>query len=245
MTKDEKIEKPEKTVGDGVHTVVKAGLSAIPIVGGPAAVLFNEVIVPPLARRRDEWIESIARGLKELEDKVKGFKIESLSVNETFTTSVMHATQAAMRTHHKEKLEALRNSILNSALPNSPEDNMQHLFLSLIDTSTTWHLKILGFFYHIKSYRPGAGLKPPYVHHTFLQQVLIQRFPELQDKSDVLSLLIRDLSSKGLLNLDARDTRHSKEGSSSTRAVCITDLGRQFVSFITSPLSVGELDKKM
>jgi hypothetical protein len=57
-------------VGDVAHTIVKAGLSAIPVIGGPAADLFSALIIPPLTKRRDEWIQSIVAGLQNLEEKV-------------------------------------------------------------------------------------------------------------------------------------------------------------------------------
>ena len=44
---------PEKlTKGDIIHTVVKAAASAIPVAGGPAAVLFEEIFRKPLEKRR-------------------------------------------------------------------------------------------------------------------------------------------------------------------------------------------------
>ena len=98
-------EKPRKTAGDVLHALVKAGVSGIPIVGAPAAEIFALVVAPPLERRRDKWIESIGSGLKELAEKVEGFKLEELSQNETFITTVIHASQAAIRNHQKEKLE--------------------------------------------------------------------------------------------------------------------------------------------
>ena len=126
--------KPKAGAGDVAHTVVKAGLSAIPFIGGPAAEIFSAIIVPPLSKRRNEWIESIAKGLKTLEEKIDNFNIEALSQNEMFITTVMHASQAAIRNHQKEKLEALRNAVLNAALPNAPEEDIQLMFLNYIVT---------------------------------------------------------------------------------------------------------------
>jgi hypothetical protein len=55
----------------------------------------------------------------------------------------MHATQAAIRNHQKEKLEALRNAVLNSAEKNALDEDIKLMFVSLIDTFTPWHLRIL------------------------------------------------------------------------------------------------------
>lgn len=131
--------------GDLAYTIVKAGISAVPIVGGPATELFSAIITPPLSRRRDAWIESIAEGLERLVQKVDGFRIEDLAENKSFITIVMHASQIAIRNHQGEKLEALRNAILNSALVNPIEDDLQLIFLKFIDDLTPWHFRILEF----------------------------------------------------------------------------------------------------
>ena len=138
--------KPKAGAGNIAHIVAKAGLSTIPIIGGSAAEIFSAIIVPPLSKRRDEWVESIANGLKAIEEKVDDFNIEALSQNEMFITTVMHASQAAIRNHQKEKLEALRNAVLNAALPNAPEEDIQLMFLNFVDSLTPWHLRILKFF---------------------------------------------------------------------------------------------------
>jgi hypothetical protein len=52
----------------------------------------------------------------------------------------------AIRNHHKEKLKALRNAVLNSISPNLPEEDLQLMFLNWVDELTTWHLRILQFF---------------------------------------------------------------------------------------------------
>jgi hypothetical protein len=94
-------EPPKKNAGDIVHGLVKAGISAIPIAGAPAAEIFALVVTPPYERRRDKWIESIGNGLKKLAETVEGFKIEELSQNEAFITTITHASQAAIRNHQK------------------------------------------------------------------------------------------------------------------------------------------------
>jgi hypothetical protein len=137
------------------RSLAKAGLSAIPVVGGPAAEIFSTVIAPPLTRRRDEWVESIARSLKDLEGKVAGFKIENLRDNKIFITTVMHATQAAIMNHQVEKLNALRNAVLNSALGINIDENTQHMSLEYIDGLTALHLKVLSFLDE-----PRAGFEP-------------------------------------------------------------------------------------
>ncbi|MGN6237055.1 hypothetical protein [Dyella sp.] len=83
------IEPPIHSKGDLVHAATKAGLSAIPVLGGPAAEFFQLVIQPPLERRRVEWMAAIGEKLQKLEDE--GLKLEQLTENEEFITAAcMH-----------------------------------------------------------------------------------------------------------------------------------------------------------
>ena len=58
----------------------------------------------------------------------------------------MQASQAAIRNHQSEKREALRNAVLNAALPNAPEESIQQLFINQVDTFTVWHIRLLDLF---------------------------------------------------------------------------------------------------
>ncbi|MFZ2448787.1 MAG: hypothetical protein WAW37_20685 [Syntrophobacteraceae bacterium] len=144
-TDAEKFVTPKSSVGDKAHAITKAGLSTIPIIGGPAAELFAMVIMPPLQKRQVEWMESVAEGLRRLETE-KGINLEELQHNDTFIDIVMQASSAALRSSQKEKKEALRNAVLNSALGISVDESLQHLFLNLIDSFNQFHLLILKFF---------------------------------------------------------------------------------------------------
>jgi hypothetical protein len=72
-------------------------------------------------------METVAETIRKLEQE-KGVKLEDLQHNESFITTVMQATQMAVRNHEQEKLGALRNAIVNSALPHAPDDSLQQMF---------------------------------------------------------------------------------------------------------------------
>lgn len=228
--------KPEAGIGDAAHTITRAGLSAIPVVGGPAKELFSAIIVPPLTKRRDEWIESISTALKALEEKVVGFSIESLSQNDMFITTVMHASQSASRNHQKEKLEALRNAVLNAALPSAPEEDYQLMFLYFVDTFTPWHLIILRLFDDPKVVIQEKGLTEPGLGYVSMVDLVEYAFSELKNKSDFNEQIIKQLESSGLIRVDP--IREPRGGLVWERTIepRTTDLGKRFLKFITSPL---------
>jgi hypothetical protein len=226
-------EMPRKSAGDVAHALVKAGISAIPIAGAPAAEIFALIVAPPYERRRDEWIQSVGNGLKELAEKIEGFKIEELSQNETFITTVTHASQAAIRNHQKEKLDALRNAVLNAALPNPPQEDLQLMFLSFIDSFTPWHLAILKFLDNPKEWGQRHGITYQSYGMGSPSTILEKSFTELNGKRDLYDLFVKDLFSRGLMSTDSLHTSMSESGMFASRT---TDMGKQFLKFITSPL---------
>ncbi|MDH4155239.1 MAG: hypothetical protein OEV01_15775, partial [Nitrospira sp.] len=59
----------------------------------------------------------------EIQSRIEGLLAEKLAANETFVTVAMHASQMAIRNHQKEKLQAFRNAVLNSGLPNPLQED--------------------------------------------------------------------------------------------------------------------------
>lgn len=232
----DEIKKPKKSAGDVVHAIAKAGISAIPIAGAPAAEIFALVVTPTLERRRDEWIDSIGEGLKELAQKVAGFKLEDLAKNEEFITTVTHASQAAVRNHQKEKLEALRNAVLNAALPNALEEDLQLMFLNFIDSFTSWHLAILEFLDKPREWGIKHGITypdSPEPHRISVNQAFIHAFSDPRVKRETYDVFLRDLSSRGLINSEKINIMIPDAGD---LASWTTDMGKQFLTFISSPL---------
>lgn len=143
MSKKDKIKMgkfpTKKSVGDDIHTLAR---TVTGLVG--ATELLNYLVTPPLEKRKNEFFEDIGIRLKDLEDQGV-ISLEKLSENEKFIDITMLATQAALRTSVKEKKDALRNAILKSAKPVSPELAVQQMFINYVDYFTVWHIKILDF----------------------------------------------------------------------------------------------------
>ena len=110
-----------------VHRVVRSALSAIPYAGGAVAEAFNALIEPPMTRRKGQWMLQVTEAINELYEK--GVVTEKeLQENEKFFTTLVHASTIAIRNHQSEKREALRNAVINSALPGAPEDTINSYF---------------------------------------------------------------------------------------------------------------------
>ena len=228
------LERPEPEKRDKVHTLTKAGIASIPGIGGAAAELFSMVIAPPLEKRRNQWLDDIAERLKSLEGVVEGFRVEDLSQNETFITVVMHATQAAIRNHQQEKLEALRNAVLNAAMPEASEDDRQLMFINFIDELTPWHLRVLHFFDDPGTWGSQHNISYPNWHSGSPATLLEFTFEELCGQRDFYDQLVRDLHYRGLMNIDSLHTgKITVQGMFESRT---TEMAKDFLAFISSPI---------
>lgn len=211
---------PKRTMGDVAHALAKAGLSAIPVLGGPAVELFQYVVQLPLEKRRDAWMTTVGEKLQELE--AQGFKLEDLQSNEQFVTTVMHASQLALRTHHSAKLAALRNAIINVARGQAPEEAIQHLFLDYVGSFTELHLRILKVF--------SSPTLPPNISANGLSDVLEYNIPEMLGRRELYDQFWRDLYLRGLVNTEGLHTMMSGNGLTQKHT---TGLGESFLGFIS------------
>jgi hypothetical protein len=222
-------EPPQKSGGDVVYALVKAAASALPAVGGPAAELFNLIVAPPLEGRRERWFHEIATAVDEIRARVAELTPEKLSENETFVTTLLHATQIASRNHQEEKIRALHNAIVNSALPGAPNETLQAMFLRYVDELTPWHLRILAFFEN-----PAAHLQPPATPYAIAAgsspaSALEQAIPELRGERAFYDQIVFELESRGLMSGNIH-TMTTGPGALSSRT---KPFGSEFIRFIS------------
>jgi hypothetical protein len=223
---------PQKGKDDVVHSIAKAVLGSIPVAGAAASELFASIISPPLEKRRDEWMKNIGERIKNLEIEKKLF-IPALTNNELFITTVMHASQIAIKNHSHEKLEALTNAISNTAISNPPEESKVLIFLNYVDTFTDWHIRILHLFQNSNTWFISNNKKPPeFSISSSYDQVLLSAYPELSNNRSLYDLIDKDLSDAGLLSGGGLHAMMSSSGAFQKRT---TALGDEFLRFISKP----------
>ncbi len=219
---------PQKTLGDHIHLGVRTMLSAIPTLGGPALELFNAVIAPPLEQRRNRWLNDLADRIYALE-KEKRLKVEDLGNNEEFISAIMNATTAAVRNHQNEKIAALRNAVLNSALGQCPNEVKSAMFLALVDQFTVWHLLILRELSALDS-RSGQNY-PPKTSFEEITRAVLQKNAELRSQQSLVELIVEDLCRKGLLFWSGGlSATYIPRGTTQ-----VTPLGQEFLKYVSEP----------
>ena len=223
MADENKYKAPvDKTVGDYAHTVAKAGISGIPLVGGPAAEVFAAVVAPPLEKRRNTWMQEVGEGLRRLEDR--GKDLAELRENEEFIDIAMSATAAALKTANARKRTALKNAVLNTAAGSSPEESLAQVFVALVDRFTEWHLKILKVFQN-PALRIPLGVRS-------VAGVLVRAYPELESRRPFYEQVWRDLYQNGLVDSDS-DILFGGMTPDGALAKRTTKFGDQFLAFVS------------
>jgi len=232
MDDEEKYKPPTPSAGDAAHAVAKAGLGAIPYAGAAASELLSAIVTPPLERRRNEWMNEIGEALRKLESQM-GVVLESLQEKEEFIDVAIEATQIAIKTSNQQKREALKNAILNSALPNPPEESLQKMFLSFIDTLTVWHLRLLDLFNDPPAYIQKHNLQFSNISAGAMRHLVEKAFAELQGRRDLYDLIWKDLYSRALVNTDGLNTMMTRSGILAKRT---TKIGKLFLDYIKNPI---------
>ena len=159
--------------------------------------------------------------------------IESLSQNDQFVDVAIEATYIALKTSAQEKREALKNAVLNTALPNPPEESLQNMFLSFIESLTVLHLRLLELFNNPEEYIAKHNGQFGNISMGSMSQLIESVFPELKGRRDLYDLIWKDLFSKALVTINGLHTMMTANGVMTKRT---THIGELFLKFIKDPV---------
>ncbi len=222
-----------KSAADVAREIGRAVVSLVPAAGGPLQVVFENFFTSPIERRKEVWLQQLADVLKEVEIRVAELTPEKLAQSEAFVTVAMQATQIALRNHQQAKLDALRNAVLNAALPNPPQEDEQMIFLRLIDQLTPWHLRVLSVLDEPVRWMERHGVANIGLGMGGPSTVLERCIPELRGQRDTYDQIVRDLQSEGLL-AQGQFLHVMMTGGGMVQSRT-TDRGKRFIRFITFP----------
>jgi hypothetical protein len=217
---------PEKSRGDAAHAVTKAIVGLVPVAGSALPVLLETIFAPPLERRREKWLQKLSEALTDLECRMEGFSLDNLSNNELFITAVAQATQVALRTHQAEKLNALKQAVIHSALPGSPDEDQQLIFLRFIEELTPSHLKLLAFLNKPLQWIERNNIEIPTLLGRSSKMILDLCFPEFKKEQEFLEQVNKDLKERGLV-------QQSYVIITKELSPRITEFGKRFLVFIS------------
>jgi hypothetical protein len=215
-----------------VEAGAEAGINTIPFVGSAMAVAFAYAVNYSFNKRLDRWFDELAAAVEELQQQMEEpLSFEDLAENETFVDAVVNATRAAQATHASEKLQALRNGVLNSALPNAADGDEQARFFRLVEQFTPAQLRMLTYFDDPRGWFAEREIVPQEYSLAGSRLIGLQlALPEFADE-DWAQLVAKDLTDNSLLIAGLT-------GMVSGSAVydrLTTSLAQRFLQFIADP----------
>ncbi|WP_285688999.1 hypothetical protein [Actinoplanes sp. NBRC 103695] len=225
---------PSKSAGREVtEKAIEAGLNLVPLAGGPLGVAFAYAVSLTYNRRMTKWLEGLAEAVDDLAAEVEGLDLENLAANDNFVDAVTSATQAATRTHQALKIAALRNAVLNSALPGAPDADMQLIFLRWIEDYTSAHLQILTLLNDPEAWYAERNIHiKKDVMAGSRRQLVEEGIPEFASRREFVDVVVSDLASAGLIKISGLGGMVTGNGMYQS---VTSDLAAKFIAFITDP----------
>jgi glycine/serine hydroxymethyltransferase len=187
---------------------------ALPFLGS-GITLFDLLTGPKRGKRMSDWCDDLRQRLNGLSRKVNSLTPEKLAASDAFVSAFAQATIAALKTLQKEKLEALRNAVLNVAVGTTLAEDLQTLFINLIDSFTPQHLLALDYLER-------------------RNQALLGK---LSAQEDLIDQAVTDLNSRGMIK-DTRPYAARDRDAEMPLINCqwdISAMGKQFLAFIKLP----------
>ncbi|MFI5489198.1 hypothetical protein [Micromonospora echinaurantiaca] len=215
----------------GLAKAAEMGISFVPVAGSALQVAFNELAGRRLADRRTRWLNDLAAKVHELEEQVGDFA--RLTSEDAFMDALTTAAQIADRTSRAEKLEVLRNAVVNSVMPDAPDVDTQQLFFDMIDRFTPTHVRMLKLLSDPPGWFDRHGIPRPNFSMGPKTGIIEAGMPELAGRRDLIERYAGALSTAGLIN-------QSLNGIMSESGLWVpatTPLATEFLAFVADPES--------
>lgn len=216
------------SVAEHILNVFKAGLGAVPFGGGLASLL-SDYIPSSRFRRLEDFAAKVAEDLKRLEDRVR---VEYLHTDE-FAFIFEKCFRGTAENYQKERLEAFRGILVNSALSTDLATEEQEFFLNLVNNLSVVHIRVLSFMAKPKEYLAAADIPEGQIRGGFstFMPIALPRIPV-----DVIRLSFEDLYRYGLTTTDS-SIFGTMTSASGLRLLGdrVSKLGHRFIDFCTVP----------
>lgn len=195
--------------------VALAILSQIPIASA-FSKFFEDFVQDSWQERIDLWKEEVVKRLAQLDAKME----QKIRETTNFVNILASAQRGALEDIEKDKVALYANTVINAIKNESSNDTKKHIFLNILRDCTLLHIEVLKEISTSKG--PTVTIRPNGFHSE--NPLSLKLRMKYKDK-DLLEVIIKSLSENHLIYIAA-----GKIGA--TEPTIITDLGKEFLSFI-------------
>ena len=227
LEKWEKQKAEGQPIGEHILNIIKAGLSATTL-GSVIASLMTDYIPASKTKRLEEFAEQIAEDLLRFQDSVD---TEYLKTDD-YAFMFEHCFRAVVEYPQKEKIEAFRGILVNSATIKGYSEEEKEYFLNLAISLSTLHIRILKFMSMPEKYLEETGISTENIHGGFSQFFPVA-IPGVS--LEVICSAFSELYRFGFTNTSESifGTMTSGQGIKLLKGR-ITELGNRFIKFCTT-----------
>lgn len=211
-----------------IVNIFKAVLATAPF-GGGIASLMTDYIPSARFKRLEDFAAKTAEDLKNHADEVD----ETYLKTDDFAFMFEKCFRGAAENPQKEKLDAFRGILVNSAIRRDLSEEEKEYFLNMANTLTALHIRILTFMAEPLAYLEAAGISQNQIQGGF-RQFFPVAIPGVE--LDVIRSAFGDLHRFGLTNTDQGifSTMTAGQGLQLLGGR-VSSFGEQFIRFIMSP----------
>lgn len=211
-----------------VVNAFKAALATAPFCGGIASLITD--YIPTMKQRRiDDFVERVADDLIALQDRVD----EQALQTDEFAFIFEKCFRGVAENYQVEKLDAFKGILVNAAIGEDVAGDEQEYFLNLVNTLSALHLRILSFLAAPQDYLKARNISPEQISGGF-ESFFPVAIPGID--IEVIKSAFGDLYQAGLINTDKSMFTMTTSGRGlDLLGNRVTELGRRFIIFCTSP----------
>ena len=223
-------QKREIAQSEARHKTLKIVSGLVPV-GATLYELFTAIVTPLHEQRREEWMREVAMRLDKLE-KEGVVNLEDLSQNEEFNTIITRATLLALQTHQKEKKNAFKNIVTETALHITADDldfDEMHVMLTILERLSSLHIYLLTMMDNLRERAQKAGIEVNDKPIDLKAGIVFRLDDTLKDKKDMVNLCWVDLISNGLVLQNSQRGGNDIEYASNPR---LSPIGKKLLLLI-------------
>lgn len=228
---------PIENYKDKLFGMTKAGVNLIPTYGGAISETLSTWFSSPVEKRRQKWNEELVQIITELQEERNN--LEKLFENEMFITTVLRATEIAIKSHQDEKIQYLKSIVINSVLLTDMDDTKKMLYLEIIGSYTPLHIILLNYMDNPK--KKLEKLPNNQKFSCLYSDFIFECIPELENDEIILKKLQKDLFNDGLITtMNYGDISYSANPSGKNEILeeipsvqdCTTHFGKDFLRYL-------------
>jgi hypothetical protein len=216
-------------IAEHILNIIKAVLSAAPFTGAIASLITDYIPVYK-TKRLEEFAEQIAKDLLQVQDSVNSEYLKT----DDFAFMFEQSFRAVAEYPQKEKIEAFRGILVNSATSKVYTEEEKEYFLNLAMNLTSLHIRILKFMAMPEKYLDDANIPTEKIIGGF-SEFFPAAIPGVT--LEVIRSAFSELNRYGFINTPESifATMTSGQGLNLLRGR-VTELGNRFITFCTSPV---------